>query len=179
MVLGFNLAGNANVSLRTGPAAVRMLVNPIPHPGALAEVARDLRVDPLLFAALMRQESAMDQYVESQAQARGLTQVIASTAYDAARALSLYNFTTTELFQPRTSLTIGGYTFARRLERYDQRIFPSLAAYNANQFSVDGWLLAAGEADIDTFAEAIPFTETYPYVQTIYENYRQYLDLYR
>ena len=42
----------------------------------------------------------------------------------------------------------------------------------------DGWLLAAGEADIDTFAEAIPFTETYPYVQRIYENYRQYLELY-
>ena len=32
---------------------------------------------------------------------------------------------------------------------------------------------------MDLFAEAIPFTETYPYVQTIYENYRQYLDLYR
>jgi len=46
---------------------------------------------------------------------------------------------------------------ARRLARYGGRTFP---AYNASQFSVDGWLLAAGNADVDTFAEAIPFTET-------------------
>ena len=77
-----------------------------------------------------------------------------------------------------TSITLGAFTFAQRMDRYNQRIFPALAAYNASQFNVDGWLLAAGGADIDTFAEAIPFTETYPYVQRIYENYRQYLDVY-
>ena len=64
------------------------------------------------------------------------------------------------------------------VSRYDQRIFPALAAYNAAQFAVDGWLLSTNEADVDTFAEAIPFTETYPYVQRIYENYKQYLELY-
>ena len=120
----------------------------------------------------------MDQYIESSAQARGLTQLIASTGYEAARALGVYDFRTTDLFQPKTSLTLGAYTLARRLERFDGRIFPALAAYNASQFAVDGWLLAAGDQDIDLFAEAIPFTETYPYVQTIYENYRQYLLLY-
>ena len=120
----------------------------------------------------------MDQDVESPAQARGLSQMIASTAHDAARALGQYAFTSSDLFQPKTSITLGAFTFAQRLARYDQRIFPSLAAYNASQLAVDGWLLAAGEADIDTFAEAIPFTETYPYVQRIYENYRQYVELY-
>ncbi len=120
----------------------------------------------------------MDQYVESAAQARGLSQLIASTAYEAARALGQYGFRSTDLFRPKTSITLGAYTFARRLERYDQQIFPALAAYNATAAAVDGWVLAAGSADVDTFAEAIPFTETYPYVQTIYENFRQYLELY-
>ena len=145
----------------------------------LALTAQQLHVDPLLFSSLMRQESNMDQAVESSAQARGMSQLLASTGYDAARALGQYGFRGSDLFKPKISLTLGGFTFGQRLARYDQRIFPALAAYNAPQFAVDGWLLAAGEADIDTFAEAIPFTETYPYVQRIYENYTQYLDLYR
>jgi soluble lytic murein transglycosylase len=126
----------------------------------------------------MRQESNMDQAVESSAQARGLSQMIASTGYDAARALGQYDFHSTDLYQPKTSITLGAFTFGERLSRYDEQIFPALAAYNAPQFAVDGWLLSTGDADIDTFAEAIPFTETYPYVQHIYENYKQYLELY-
>jgi soluble lytic murein transglycosylase len=156
----------------------KRLMYPLPHPVALAEAARQQHVDPLLFAALMLQESNMDQSVESAAQARGLSQLIASTAYEAARALGRYDFQATQLFQPQTSITLGAYTFEQRLARYDQQILPALAAYNASAYAVDGWLLAANTSDIDTFAEAIPFTETYPYVQRIYENYRQYLDLY-
>ena len=71
-----------------------------------------------------------------------------------------------------------GSTLGQRLARYDNRIFPALAAYNAPQFAVDGWLLSAATSDVDTFAKAIPFTETYPYVQRIYANYKQYLELY-
>jgi soluble lytic murein transglycosylase len=168
----------ANVSLVNGPPGVRRLAYPLPHPSVLAQAAQQLHVDPLLFSGLMLQESLMDQSVESAAQARGLSQLIASTGYDAARALGQYGFRSSDLFKPKVSITLGAFTFGQRLTRYDQRIFPALAAYNAAQFAVDGWLLAAGEADIDTFAEAIPFTETYPYVQRIYENYRQYLELY-
>ena len=120
----------------------------------------------------------MDQSVESAEQARGLSQLISSTGYDAARALGQYGFRGADLFKPNVSITLGAFTLGQRLSRYDQRIFPALAAYNAAQFAVDGWLLSVGEADVDTFAEAIPFTETYPYVQRIYENYKQYVDLY-
>jgi soluble lytic murein transglycosylase len=179
ILLGYDLAGAANLSLTTGPPAVRRLVYPLPHPLVLAESARQLHVDPLLFSALMLQESLLDQTAESSAQARGLSQMIASTAYDSARALGQYGFHTTDLYQPKTSITLGSFAFGERLSRYAQRIFPAVAAYNAPQFAVDGWLLSTANAtDIDTFAEAIPFTETYPYVQHIYKNYKQYLELY-
>ncbi len=178
LLLGYDLASAARVSLVSGPAPVRKLLYPLPHPAVLARAGQQLHTDPLLFSGLMLQESLMDQDVESAAQARGLSQMIASTAYEAARALGVYGFRTSDLFHPNTSIQLGAYTFGRRLARYDNRIFPAVAAYNASQSSVDGWLLAAGSADVDTFAEAIPFTETYPYVQRIYTNYRQYLELY-
>jgi soluble lytic murein transglycosylase len=178
LLLGYDLSTAANVSLVSGAPAVRRLVYPLPNPSVLAQAAQQLHVDPLLFSGLMLQESLLDQSVESAAQARGLSQLIASTAYDAARALGVYDFHTTDLYQPKTSITLGAFTFGERLDRYGQQIFPALAAYNASEFAVDGWLLSAGQADIDTFAEAIPFTETYPYVQKIYENYEQYLELY-
>jgi soluble lytic murein transglycosylase-like protein len=178
LLVGYDISSIAHYSLTAGPAPVRKLLYPLPHPNVVARAAEQVHVDPLLFVGLMLQESLMDQDVESAAQARGLSQLTAATAYEAARALGLYQVRSADLFQPRTSITLGAYAFARRVARYDGRIFPALAAYNASQFSVDGWLLAAGEADVDTFAEAIPFTETYPYVQQIYVNYRQYLDLY-
>jgi soluble lytic murein transglycosylase len=179
LLLGYDISSAARTSLVSGPVAVRKLLYPLPHPAALQRSAERVHVDPLLFSALMLQESNMDQDGESAAQARGLSQLIASTAYDAARALGVYNFRSSDLFKPATSIELGAYTFQRRVARYDGRIFPALAAYNANQFSVDGWLLSSGDADVDSFAEAIPFTETYPYVQRIYANYRQYLELYR
>jgi soluble lytic murein transglycosylase len=178
LVLGFDLASTANVSLASGPAAIRRLVYPLPNPVVLASAAQQVHTDPLLFSSLMLQESNMDQAVESAAQARGLSQLIAGTGYDAARALGQYDFVSSDLFRPRTSITLGAFTFGQRLARYDNRIFPALAAYNAPQFAVDGWLLSAPTTDVDTFAEAIPFTETYPYVQRIYANYKQYLELY-
>jgi soluble lytic murein transglycosylase len=178
LALGYDLASMLKVSPTNSPAPVRRLLYPLPHPSVLTQAAQRLRVDPLLFSALMRQESNMDQAVESAAQARGLSQMVASTGYEAARALGQYGFRGTDLFRPKTSITLGAFTLGQRLSRYEQRIFPALAAYNAAQFAVDGWLLAASSEDIDTFAEAIPFTETYPYVQHIYENYKQYLELY-
>jgi soluble lytic murein transglycosylase len=176
--LGYDLASSARVSLVSGPAAVRRLVYPLPNPSLLEAASRQTGVDPLLFSGLILQESLVDQTVESSAQARGLSQLIASTAYDAARALGQYGFHTGDLYQPRTSIVLGAFTFGERLRRYDQEIFPAVAAYNAAEFAVDGWLQSAGNVDIDTFAEAIPFTETYPYVQRVYENYRQYQELY-
>jgi soluble lytic murein transglycosylase len=178
LLLGYDLSSAANVSLVSGSPAVRRLVYPLPNPSVLAQAAQQSHVDPLLFSGLMLQESLMDQTVESAAQARGLSQLIASTAYEAARALGQYDFHSTDLYQAKTSIALGAFTFGERLSRYGQQIFPALAAYNASEFAVDGWLLSAGQADIDTFAEAIPFTETYPYVQKIYENYKQYLELY-
>jgi soluble lytic murein transglycosylase len=178
LLLGYDLASLSHISLVSGPAAVRRLVYPLPNPVELGQASQQMKVDPLLFSALLLQESLLDPNVESAAQARGLSQLIASTAYEAARALGMYGFHTTDLYQPKTSILLGEFTFGERLSRYRDEIFPSLAAYNAAEFAVDGWLQSAGSADIDTFAEAIPFTETYPYVQKIYENYRQYLELY-
>ena len=178
LLLAYDLSSMANISLTSGAPGVRRLAYPLPHPVVLASAASQLKLDPLLFSGLMLQESLMDQAVESPAQARGLTQLIATTGYEAARALGQYGFHSADLYRPNVSITLGAFTIGERLGRYDERIFPALAAYNAAEVAVDGWLLAAGNADVDTFAEAIPFTETYPYVQRIYENYKQYLELY-
>ncbi len=174
LLLGYTLTR----SPATAPVAIRKLIYPLPHPAALQRSAQRTHVDPRLFSAVMLQESNMDQDVESSAGARGLSQLIAPTAHEAARASGRYSFKTSDLFTPSISIELGAYTFERRLVRYDNRILPALAAYNASQLSVDGWLLSSGTADVDTFAEAIPFTETYPYVQKIFVNYRQYVDLY-
>ena len=83
-----------------------------------------------------------------------------------------------DLFKPGVSLEFGAWYLARQLDRYDGRILPALAAYNAGSGNADAWLAELGD-DPDVFVERIPFAETQRYVELVYANYRIYQQLYR
>jgi soluble lytic murein transglycosylase len=161
-----------------GPASLQKLVYPVPYPELVSRFAQRHGADPLLFSALMRQESLFDQFARSPSHARGLSQIIAPTAYDIAERLRRPTFHVDDLYRPEVSIEFGSWYVARRLEHYRGMPFPALAAYNAGDFAVDNWLLAYGDDEPDVFVEGIPFSETQPYVQRIYEFWQAYRELY-
>ncbi|MCX2727068.1 transglycosylase SLT domain-containing protein [Thermomicrobium sp. 4228-Ro] len=172
--IGLQLQANSDVPTEV----VAPLVAPVPYPEVLATVAAQFRIDPLLVAALVRQESAFEPTAVSPAGARGLTQVLPETGAGLATQLGLSTWNPDQLFQPETSLTLGAAELARRLEQFGGQLYLALASYNAGVGAVQEWLRERPASDPDLFAERIPYRETYAYVQRVYAGYRAYQQLY-
>jgi soluble lytic murein transglycosylase len=159
------------------PRAARALLYPTPYADLVAAQTARWGVDPLLFYALIRQESAFDPRARSSANARGLSQVIPSTARDIARQLGRA-VDDDDLYRPAVNVELGTYYLGQALRQFQGNVYPALAGYNAGPGNAARWLRNPGAADVDVYAEQIPYAETYHYVKKVYENYQLYRDLY-
>lgn len=131
--------------------------------------------EPAYINAITRQESNFDTEAVSGANARGLMQLLPSTATLVARRLG----TPFQLGQltasPETNMRLGAAYLDEMLARYDGALPLAAAAYNAGPGRVDQWLGTYGDprgSDVDVidWIEQIPFTETRNYVQRVIEN---------
>jgi soluble lytic murein transglycosylase len=164
--------------LHAQPLLLQRAIMPLPYPDLILANAEQHGLDPLLIAALIRQESTFSASARSSANALGLAQVLPSTGRAIARALGRSDFTADDLLRPIVSVELGAHHLASQLTAFDGLTYPALAAYNAGGGPVNGWLRQFGAADVDLFAERIPYPETSDYVQVVYENYRLYRRLY-
>jgi soluble lytic murein transglycosylase len=166
------------VGLNGLPRALQKDAYPAAWGDLVAEQASVYGVDPLLMLALMRQESSFDPRAQSGAQARGLTQIIPSTARNIAGRLGVDDFSLRDLFKPDVSVQFGTWLVSQLLGDYKGRVFPTLAAYDAGGGNVNRWLQRFGD-DPDVLVEQIPFNETQTYLRIVYDNYWHYKALYR
>ena len=164
--------------LATLPREIWRMLFPIEHVPLFAREARRHGLDPYLMVALVRQESAFDPRAVSVAEARGLMQLIPSTAKRVARQLQLDRFSTDQLFLPRLNIRLGSQYLADRLAQFNGDIDQAVASYNAGPDPVTLWLSEGDYREAAEFVENIPFTETRNYVKILHRNYRLYKRLY-
>jgi len=120
-----------------------------------------------LLYAITRQESAFEANARSSAGARGLMQLLPSTASLTARRLGVKAPARGELNQPRVNVKLGSRYLASLLARYSGVLPYAIAAYNAGPNRVDRWVEALTVSDLDAWIEAIPFYETRNYVKNV------------
>ena len=116
-----------------------------------------------LSLAMIWQESLFDPDAVSPANARGLMQIIPSTAKTIAKELGIpeYDYT-----NPEISIRFGMYYFKKMLQEFDS-VPLSLAAYNAGPIRVRRWIKNDPNSEMDIFIELIPYDETRNYVKSI------------
>jgi soluble lytic murein transglycosylase len=129
--------------------------------------------------ALVRQESEFDPYATSAANARGLAQLLPSTAQDVARRYKLPYSKASDLHVPDTNLALGCYHVKDLMDAFGGSFVLTAAAYNAGKGRVLGWINAHGDprdskVDVIEWIEAIPFDETRNYVMRVLENQLAY-----
>jgi soluble lytic murein transglycosylase-like protein len=126
----------------------------VPYANEIAAAADRNRVDRLLFAALVRQESNFDPDVTSRAGARGLTQLMPGTARLLGLRVDLRKGIDDRIV-PAKALEAGARYLRAQLERFRQKIRLSLAAYNA------------GPRAVIRFRGLPPYRETRNYVRKV------------
>lgn len=133
------------------------------------------QVDPALVFGLMRAESAMQPDALSPVGARGLLQLMPTTASEVARRNGLRFDGNAELMDPAVNIPLGVAHLAELQRRFDGEWIFVAAAYNAGINAVNRWRRARPDTDPDVWLETLPFFETRDYVPrvlafaTIYE----------
>jgi len=134
--------------------------------------------DPAFSHALIRQESLFNASVTSPAGAKGLMQLLPSTAKGVAKKVGV-SFTPGRLSDPSYNLKLGTAFIQEQLDQFDGSIVLALAAYNAGPRRARDWVEQFGDPrsphvnPID-WIEIIPIYETRNYVQRIIENLQVY-----
>ncbi len=174
-VTGINLGWDLR---REGaPWDLRLLrvVYPFPNREMVVREAAEWGLDPMLVAAVIRQESAFRADIRSRAGAVGLMQVLPSTGRDLARRLGPRGFREGDLEVPDVNLHLGAAFFLEMSRRYGDDLHLVLSAYNAGPARAARWRRYPEASDPERFTESIPLEETRGYVK----NVRRNLDLYR
>lgn len=128
--------------------------------------------------AISRQESAWNPQAQSSANARGLMQLLPSTAKATADTAKLPYAGEADLFKPLNNILLGTAHLAELNAKYPNNRILIASAYNAGAHRVEKWLARANsKLEMDEFVASIPFYETRGYVQNVltYDFYYQIL----
>jgi soluble lytic murein transglycosylase len=137
------------------------------------------RIEPALVLAIIRQESEFDVGAISSANARGLMQLIPSTAQAQARREGITfqrNALTTDA---QYNMTLGSAHLADLVDSFNGSYVLAIASYNAGSHRAREWITDWGDprspsVDVVDWIELIPFSETRNYVQRVTENLQVY-----
>lgn len=131
-----------------------------------------------LILALIRQESAFHPDAVSEAGARGLMQLLPSTAAPVAKAIRMA-FSPRRLDDPAYNIRVGSAYLDDLLTRFQGSYILALSSYNAGPSRVRQWMQDMGDpreksVDVVDWIESIPYTETRNYVQRVMESVEIY-----
>jgi soluble lytic murein transglycosylase len=159
--------------------AVQEISLPLRHEDIIRQQAADKGLDPSLIAGVIYVESRFRDQT-SHAGAKGLMQILPSTADYIARKSGGTAFEQGDLATPQINIAYGSWYLRYLLQHYHGNELLALAAYNAGEGKVDEWYREASARGEDFEAAThIPFPETRNYVERVFEARSRYRQEYR
>jgi len=142
-------------------------------------VRSQARIEPALVLAIIRQESEFDVGAISSANARGLMQLIPSTAQAQARREGMSFERSALTTDAQYNMTLGSAHLADLVDSFNGSYVLAIASYNAGSHRAREWISDWGDprsanVDVVDWIELIPFSETRNYVQRVTENLQVY-----
>ena len=137
----------------------------------------DYSYDLRIFHSLIREESSFNKDIVSWAGAKGLSQLMPTTAKRVGEWVGI-TVNNTTIFDPSSNLRIGSKYLGYLHGYFNNNPFLAVAAYNAGEGNVGKWLNTKGNLPTDMFVESIPFRETRHYVKRVLGTYQTYHMLY-
>ena len=159
--------------------AVQEIALPLRHEDIIRQQAADKDLDPTLIAGVIYVESRFRDQT-SVAGAKGLMQILPSTADYIAHKSGGTQFQQGDLASPQINIAYGSWYLRYLLEKYEGHEVLALAAYNAGEGKVDEWYRSASDRGEDfEVASHVPFPETRNYVTRVLDARKRYKRQYR
>ncbi len=162
--------GGASIYPSEDSIKAETLFYPRPWRGEVAMASRRTGVPQYMIWAVMKRESKFKIQAVSESGAKGLMQLMPSTAEAEALSLKMRNL---NIYFPGHNILLGANHFARQMKRFDGEIIRSVAAYNAGTTSVVRWNTLSAN-DWAEWIEEIPYAETREFVRSVLENREVY-----
>lgn len=150
---------------------------PAPLRAQVEPKALEVGLDPAWVYGLMRQESRFVMDARSSAGAKGLMQLMPSTARWVARKIGLADYHPGRVTETETNVTLGTRYLKMALDGLDGDPVLASAAYNAGPNRARRWR-ADRPLEAAIYAETIPFAETRDYVKKVMSNSVYYAALF-
>jgi soluble lytic murein transglycosylase len=129
----------------------------------LVREAKKNKIDPEWAFAIARRESSFMPDAVSSANARGLMQVLPSTA----KYLEKRRISSSQLLDVEVNAKIGNKYLRYLMDKLDNNSILATASYNAGWRRVRQWLPENKALESDIWVELIPFKETRNYVKAV------------
>ncbi|MHB8126724.1 MAG: lytic transglycosylase domain-containing protein [Desulfitobacteriaceae bacterium] len=154
------------------------IIYPYPHRTVIEKYATLYGVDPLLVVSVIREESKFLPQSESHKGAKGLMQIMPSTAQSIAKGLGDKDYNDQDLVIPEKNIQYGTWYLASLKKEFDNNFILMLAAYNGGRGHVKEWINTNQINLAQLRQQDIPFQETRQYVEKVLKSYRIYNKLY-
>lgn len=169
----------AEVPTNILPTDLRRALYPLPEPARVRKAAKAGGVHWPLLAGVAREESRWDPHALSAVGARGLVQLMPSTAVAVAEAAGLQEPSPDGLFEPELNLKLGAIELGRLIDVFGGRWAPAVAAYNAGEKQAKLWLEQCGpECTSALYLLNISFSSTRAYTAGVLAAATNYKELY-
>ena len=164
-----------NTAASTGRAAAFNQLYPKPFASKITRAADEAQLPQDLVFGLIRQESRFISMALSSAGARGLMQVMPSTARWVAKQTGLKGYNSKKISDIDTNLFLGTQYLRLVRENVSPNVTLATASYNAGPSKAAAWRSTlTREVEGALFAETIPYSETRDYVMRVTANTVQY-----
>ena len=148
---------------------------PFPYLETIVKWSNKRELNTVLVTALIRQESRFMPKIKSVVGATGLMQVMPKTGEETAKKINLVSY---DLENVNDNVNLGTHYLDFTHKEYKNNSMLAVASYNAGPNAVSRWLKQFGFDDVDAFVDKIPYPETRGYVESVFENYWNYLQIY-
>jgi soluble lytic murein transglycosylase len=153
-------------------------VFPMHYKDLIVKYAEMNNVDPLLVAAIIRNESKFNPEAISKREAKGLMQIAPVTGHWASERLNIENYSEDMLFEPELNIRIGCWYLNVLNNEFNHNLELVIAAYNAGNGNVTKWLNNKEYSSNGDKLDRIPFEETRIYLIKVMRDYKIYQRIY-
>ena len=158
--------------LAEGKSVIKKYIYPQKYHSLVKQYSAQYDLDPYLVLAVIKTESNFNENVESNKGAKGLMQIMDSTAKEIAKKNNI-ELTDENILDPEINIEIGTIYLSQLIEKYNS-VELAIAAYNAGHGNVDKWISQDTLKEDGTDAENIPFKETNMYVRKVMRDWKIY-----